>query len=273
MKNEKNSVRRDSVNKALDNSSDIWERLGPWWDEDIGDGDEFHRELIFPIMKEFIQLEKGNFLLDIGCGNGALIRCLHKENVTFVGADYSKSLIESAKNRSEPYSSVIYQICDATNRDALEKLSTLDQKSVKYDVVVCSMVMHDLSTIEPLYKSLPGLLRKGGLFIFSLPSPHYNSVYNSMVKPTKINNTVGVFTTGYNTVTMKMEKAKINQPFKQYNFHRPLELYINPLVRENRFILTAIREPVATTPELVESSDFWRTASTIPQVTICSFRY
>ena len=248
--------------------SEIWENLSAWWDNDIGDGDKFHRELIFPSMIELLQSNDYSYLLDIGCGNGALLRFLYKKGATYVGVDYSKTFIQTARRRSEDFSSILYQQCDATKLNALKQISTIINPAIKFDVIICSMVMHDLSSIDALYEALPHLLKGNGQFVFAIPSPHYNSVYNSIYN----GNDIGVLTTAYDVGIMKMEKAKPSQPYAQCNFHRSLSSYINPLAQKG-FSLTEIREPVATDSALIKSSNFWRVASKIPQVLICSFKY
>lgn len=251
-------------------ASEIWNKLASWWDKDIGaSGDEFHKELIFPYMKHFVDLKKGDIVLDIGCGNGSLIRFLYQHGVIFHGVDYSSVFVEAAKKHSTDFPSILYRQCDATDPQDLHSLDLWKDRNLKYDVIICSMVLHDIATITPLFDALTLLLNEHGKFIIAIPSPHFNSVYNTTQE---LNGVQGVFTNGYAKSAVKMEKAKSEQPYDQCNFHRPLTSYINPLLKKG-FCLQEILEPVATTKELIESNKYWKLASEIPQVVILSFIY
>src|SRR5215470_12051115 len=55
---------------------EIWDRNADFWNERMGDGNEFHRVLIGPAQERLLDLRPGESVLDIGCGNGQFTRRL-----------------------------------------------------------------------------------------------------------------------------------------------------------------------------------------------------
>ena len=265
----------DEENKKLAVvAKELWQNLGEWWNKDIGtEGDPFHKELIFPTLQKLAKIKEGSFILDIGCGNGTVIRLLHRKDATFIGIDYSTALIEAANKYKEQdkMKNVHYQVVDATDSTALSALRKINNQTIKYNVIICSMVLHDLHTIKPLYEALPHLMVEGGQFICAIPSPHYNSCHNKVMEYPLKSGQHGIFTTGYRQPRAELEKAKSNQPIKHYNFHRPLGQYLNPLADQG-FKFEMMEEPVVQTKAL-QTNPFWKVHSEIPPVTIYSFRY
>jgi len=45
----------------------IWEANAEWWDDRIGDGNEFQEELLEPTTERLLALQPGEKVLDIGC--------------------------------------------------------------------------------------------------------------------------------------------------------------------------------------------------------------
>ncbi len=47
---------------------------------------------------DFITVEKGSFVVDLGCGNGAITKKLSEKGFKTLGIDASESMLEKAKN-------------------------------------------------------------------------------------------------------------------------------------------------------------------------------
>lgn len=77
-----------------------WKQVGKWYDEIVSKGGHtYHQEVIFPKLKEWHRFQKGDAVLDLGCGQGILARQLPK-GVSYLGIDLAKPLIEKAKGYS-----------------------------------------------------------------------------------------------------------------------------------------------------------------------------
>ena len=78
------------------------EKPSDWYDDHTGKGrayfqSEFHQEL-YPEIVNF--LDRGDRIIDLGCGGGRLIQALQKEFIpkSYLGIDFSSARIEVAKS-------------------------------------------------------------------------------------------------------------------------------------------------------------------------------
>lgn len=71
-----------------------------WYNTCVGEkGHFYHQTIVIPGILRLLNLQKGEKLLDIGCGQGVLLRHL-PPNVEYTGIDNSKDLLQSAKKHS-----------------------------------------------------------------------------------------------------------------------------------------------------------------------------
>ncbi len=247
----------------------VWENIGVWWDDKVGDGDAFHRTFIFPIIKRLIEIEKGQKILDLGCGNGSLIRELYSENVDFLGIDFSSSLLDKAKERT-PH--VQFELGDLTDDNLYQNLKNRGP----WDSILCSMVLHDCPDLKPLSENISRLLRIDGEFIFSIPHPCFNMpLYMSLVhKDGKLIADGGTITlTGYSQSQHFVGKGKPNQPIEHHNFHRPIGTLLKTFFDQG-LVLTAYEEPVLRDLEhnYLTPENLWSKLSEFPPALICKFK-
>ena len=91
-------------------SSDAWDKLTS--NEPVSFVRQLVREgrqkMLLAILEKLPQDLKGARILDAGCGTGVLSRMLDERGAEVVGVDISDKLIEVAKNRSGPNSSIEY---------------------------------------------------------------------------------------------------------------------------------------------------------------------
>lgn len=240
----------------------IWNELAAWWDDSYEEGDIFHRTFLFPTILTWTAATKDMQILDIGCGNGALARIFAKAGAHVVAADFSDVFIAKAKQRSQGLS-IDYRVIDATD---MTQISTLINSN-KFDRVICSMALHDMSTITPLISSLPKLLKPKGIFIFSVPHPCFNSgmVIIEQLKERMDQEQLILPNRYIKPETFEMN-SKPGQPVKQLVFHRPLSVLFNELFHAG-LIMSGFVEPVAKADELPEEF-LWAKLSEIPPAII-----
>ncbi len=53
---------------------DIWNQNAPFWDDYMGEGNNFHKLLVGPAAERLLKLQPDELVLEIACGNGAFAR-------------------------------------------------------------------------------------------------------------------------------------------------------------------------------------------------------
>ena len=132
----------------------IWDENADFWDARMGEGNEFHKQLIEPSQLRLLNLRGGEAILDLACGNGQFARKMADLGAKVVAVDASPRMIENAKKRSAGYEDRIeYHVVDCTDRTRL-----LAFGEVNFDRIVCTMALMDISEIEPLISASARLL-------------------------------------------------------------------------------------------------------------------
>ncbi len=108
--------------------------------------------------KEF--LEKDNYLLDFGCGSGAITNKLSKAVKSIDAIDISSGMLEFAKKQAEKSSIANINYIQASIFD--ERF-----KEGKYDVILAFNVLHYIEDMPILIERINTLLKPDGVFISS----------------------------------------------------------------------------------------------------------
>lgn len=261
----------DSTPSLNDETRDAWDANAALWDDRMGDkGNAFVNVLQWPVIQPLLNVQAGQRILDIACGNGLYSRRLAALGAQVTAFDFSAELIRLACERGGE--NITYQVLDATDEAALLTLG-----EALYDSALCNMGLFDIADIAPLFRVLPKLLQPGGCFVFSLTHPAFNN--SSCVHTAEefddegqIKMVYSVKISRYMTPYHAHGLALFNQPKPQVYFERPLEYYFK-LAFQNGFVLDGFEER-AFPPELAASSPLaWGGQfSEIPPVLVARMR-
>ncbi len=257
-------------NEMTDDSQSRWDEIAAFWDDYMGEhSNRFHREIIRPKTEELLEVKEGQILLDIACGNGNFSRRLADLGAEVVALDYSPNMIERAKLRSTNYLNRIdYRVVDATNYQSLLTLGT-----EKYDGAVANMALMDIADITFLTKALSQLLKKSGIFVFSIPHPCFQTpttrkIHESEDRNGEIVTRNSVQISTYLTPEPSQTIGIKGQPVPHLLFHRPLAYYMN-LFFSSGFVLDGLHEPSFEKDEQANHKFDWYD---IPPAVIFRFR-
>ena len=204
------------------------------------EGNDWFNTLQWPVLASFLDVQPDSNILDIACGNGLTSRRLAALGANITAFDFSANLIEKAKTRSNPDNRISYHVVDATSE---EQLLTLGKR--KFDSALSNMALFDMADIEPLFQTLPKLLKPNGVFAFSLCHPAFNNSSSVHLAEEwddgRIKTRYSVKVSRYMTSYHAEGVALRDQPKPQLYFERPIQYYMN-LGFQNGFIVDGFEE-------------------------------
>jgi 2-polyprenyl-3-methyl-5-hydroxy-6-metoxy-1,4-benzoquinol methylase len=213
---------------------EAWNQNAAFWDERMGEGNDFVEVLIWPATERLLALQPGERVLDIACGNGLSSRRLAAMGAEVVAFDFSEEMIAHARHRT-----MKSRLCEAGGADHIQYLvlDATDQAGLlslgegEFDAAVCNMALFDIAEIRPLFRALARLLRLGGRFVFSVLHPCFNSPHMAHVAEMQdvegeIKTVYSVKVFGYMSPTVTHAVAMRDQPQPQLLFHRPLQVLL-----------------------------------------------
>ena len=101
-------------------------------------------------------------ILDIGCGDGALVNYLSNPNRIITGIDISKKCIDKANNYNKKNDDIKF-ICSF--------FENFDSKNVLYDGIIFCATLHHMDMEKALIKSKNLLAKNGIIIIVGLSKP------------------------------------------------------------------------------------------------------
>lgn len=143
----------DFVDKNLANKNGLWHVLLSRFREILGDR------------------LKGARVCDIACGEGYLSRFLGQFGPReVIGIDLSAALVDAARQRRNG-ANLSYRVDDA------QHLRTFPDASV--DIAVSQLAIMDIPDHRALFRSVRRVLRAGGVFVFSLLHPCFETPFQA----------------------------------------------------------------------------------------------
>jgi 2-polyprenyl-3-methyl-5-hydroxy-6-metoxy-1,4-benzoquinol methylase len=259
---------RDLSGKA----HELWNEIAPFWDDRMGEGNAFQRRLIGPATEKLLEVQPGQSVLDIACGNGVFTRRLAALGASVVAFDFSEAFIQRARARTHLHTERIeYRVLDATDADQLRTLG-----HGRFDAAVANMAFMDMAALEPLLNALPALLAPGARFVFSVLHPCFNSVGSAKLaeeedRAGELVKRLGVKVTGYITPVARHGIGILGQPIPQLYFHRPLSTLLGACF-DAGFVLDRLEEPVFAGDGQADNPFSWLNYTEIPPVLIARLR-
>ncbi len=252
----------------------IWNQNAAFWDEHMGEGNNFQRVLIGPATERLLRIQEDELILDVACGNGNFARRMADLGARVVAFDFSQTFIERARQRTRDTRQsgrIEYLVMDATN---YEELISLGKE--RFDAAVCTMGLMDIAAIEPLLNALNELLKPGGRFVFSVMHPCFNSsgihkLIEEEDQEGEIISTYSIKITSYATPSATKGLGVIGQPVPQYYFHRPLSLLFQHCFNAG-FVLDGMEEPAFQGEIAANRPTSWANFKDIPPVLVARMR-
>ncbi|GAC1349298.1 MAG: class I SAM-dependent methyltransferase [Ktedonobacteraceae bacterium] len=252
---------------------EAWNQNAAFWDEHMGDGNQFQRVLIGPASERLLALQPDELVLEIACGNGVFSRRMASLGAHVIATDFSENMLVQAQKRNThiQYADRIeYKLIDATNEEQLLSLGR-----GRFDAAVCNMAIMDMAQIEPMLSALAQLLKANGRFVFSITHPCFNSdgkiALEEEDRDGEIVEVYSIKVAHYLGQRQHRGLGIIGQPVPHYYFERPLHVLFNACFQAG-FVMDGLEEP-AFGPEDKGTRWFsWATLKEIPPVLVARLR-
>ena len=219
-----------------------WNENAAYWDERMGEGNDFVEVLIWPATQRLLDPRPGERVLDVACGNGLYARRLAAVGVEVVAFDFAPDMVARAAARTTEHAArIAYHVIDATDEEALLALG-----EGSFDAAMCNMALFDMAEIDPLMRALARLLRPGGRFVFSVMHPCFNNPHTAFVaeatdREGEVVTSYALKVFEYIHSTVARGAAIRGQPRPQVYFHRPLEALLGACFAVG-FVLDGLEE-------------------------------
>jgi 2-polyprenyl-3-methyl-5-hydroxy-6-metoxy-1,4-benzoquinol methylase len=264
----------NDLRDANEETRQAWNENAAFWDERMGEGNDFVKVLVWPATERLLGLKEGERVLDIACGNGLTSRRLAAMGATVVAFDFAEEMIAYARQRAGDLEDrIVYHVLDATDRGALLALG-----EGQFDAALCQMALFDMAEIEPLLSVLPRLLRPGGRLVFSVIHPCFNSAKVTHVaeledRDGEIVTSYAIKVSSYMTPLVSHGAAIPGQPRPQLYFHRPLQVLLEAGFKAG-FVLDGLEERAfpADHPTTRDPLSWGGNFSEIPPVLVARLR-
>lgn len=232
----------ENLKRANEETREAWNHNAAFWNERMGEGNDFVEVLIWPATERLLDLHLGERVLDIACGNGLSSRRLAAMGAEVVAFDFAEEMIAHALERTTQHGERIrYSVLDATDEAALLALG-----EAQFDAAICNMALFDMAEIEPLMRALARLLRPEGRFVFSVIHPCFNNPH--IVHVAEMEDRAGEIVTIYSVKVFRYITPSVargvaipGQPKAQLYFHRPLQILLGAGFKAG-FVLDGLEE-------------------------------
>jgi len=199
-----------------------WNEIAAEYDKKIVRGDFFREKILDNILIKNIGNVEKLHILDLGCGQGYLSNKLSLLGAVVSGIDISNELVSIAKTRYKNISFVV--------GDIEKKLPYQDHQ---FDVIVSNMVFMDVENPEKTIEEIKRVSKPGTRIIVSILHPIFTG--GEIHKPIS-----DFFLFKKPSFLLRNYKKQKTLHWKIFDtthkttvFHRPIEYYINLLLKNN----------------------------------------
>jgi ubiquinone/menaquinone biosynthesis C-methylase UbiE len=236
------------------NLSEQWDEAAESWIDFVRERKDFYREeMNNPAFFKLVGNIKGKKTLDLACGEGSNTRILARKGAKVVGVDFSKRLVEFARQQEKKEKvGIEYFVSDAAD--------LREFPNGHFDIVTCSMALMDIENYRNAILEAARVLKRNGRFVFSIVHPcfEWGDVTSSGQQIGEWKYEEGTedssrralhyeTTRYFGRVKLKSswDMKRLIKPFITTSFHRTLTDYVQALF-ESGLLIRRLLEPRPT---------------------------
>tara|TARA_Y100000310_G_scaffold6386_1_gene7210 strand:- start:1474 stop:2151 length:678 start_codon:yes stop_codon:yes gene_type:complete len=126
------------------------------YDKEINPSIDLEESKVIKLMN----VKKGDYVLDVGCGTGRYTKIFTQQAAKVVGIDFSRNMLKVAKHRVKK--------AEFKQTDITKKLPFPDKT---FDKIVCSLVISHIQNISPVLKEMKRVLKDDGFIVLTTLHP------------------------------------------------------------------------------------------------------
>lgn len=173
-------------------------------------GNFYNQMLEMPTTLKLLGNVKGKKILDFGCGTGIYAKVLTKKGAIVKGFDISPKMLEIAKKENP-------------NLDLKRASGYKIPFKEKFDIVLASLVIGYLENWKKVFKQVSKVLKKKGIFVFSIGNPVSECTETKKIKGVKVK----VFEDYFKEKKFYNKWKNIDMPF----YHKTYETIIKTILK------------------------------------------
>ncbi len=140
-----------------------WEKSADWYDRIIGErGSELYQAVVIPGALKMLASQRGERVLDLGCGQGVFSRALAQKGCEVTGVDAAPTLIQKA--RAYPSKPPVRYLA----RDAAQ-ISDLGE----FDAVSAILCVQNMEHLEVVSAEAAKVMKPGGRMLWVVNHPAF----------------------------------------------------------------------------------------------------
>lgn len=225
--------RKDEAVSSGEGRQTHWDPVAKWYNGWVGKrGSLYHRAVAIPSVVELADVQPGELVLDLGCGQGVLAPHVLKQGAKYQGVDGSRTLVQLARRHHAE---------DAKHKNAAQfilgdvrKLGELSEiKEGSADVAVFMLSIQDMDPLDEVLKAASWALKPDGRIVVFMLHPAFRPPRQSgwgfdpgrKLTYRRVDSYLtprGVPMKAYAEVTSRASGTT-------WSFHRPLSVYVNTL--------------------------------------------
>jgi ubiquinone/menaquinone biosynthesis C-methylase UbiE len=249
--------------------ADYWDGNAEVWTRHVRAGyDTFRRLYNNPAFFAFVGDLSGQYVLDVGCGEGYNTRLFSQRGARMVGIDISTGMIEAARaEEARQPMGIRYEVA------SMNDLSLFEDET--FDACVSTMALMDCADYAGAVRDIHRVLRPGGLFAYNVCHPcftyeirdwDYDHDGECIGVRLGVYFQEGAYEEQWWFGAAPEDEKAATEPFTVLYFHRTLAEFVNPLC-EAGFRIEEIAEP-RPTDEACEQDPRLKKHQLVPQ-TLC----
>jgi ubiquinone/menaquinone biosynthesis C-methylase UbiE len=204
-----------------------WGNVAAWYDELLSNAEgTYQKEVILPNMVRLLNIQKGQVVLDLACGQGFFSREFYNAGARVTASDISKELIAIAKKASP--NDIVYHVSPA------DSISYMQDRSA--DKITIILAIQNIENLGGVLHECARVLKETGSVVIVLNHPAFRIPKVSswgfddtaMVQYRRIDAYMSE-----RRERIEMNPGAVSHSHKKHtvSFHRPLQVYFKAFAK------------------------------------------